>query len=389
MKEQWKDIMREVPVAVNNFYGDPVVQWADTVSTLNDLAKTEHRGPVGIITKGKMCDRHIKDLSDAAGKGSNIVPLISISELSDLEGTPGEHRYENIRKLGEIGLSPIAYVRPLMPPYNTSEAKLEKIFSSVAEAGGKSAVISGFRGDEALIEKMSPDERTEWALRVKIIPNEIYERIKHLSEKYGVQLFTRTACAVAHAVGGERTYNPYYNSPNLVKCDELDCPLRESCGPLLKPREGSMELLRHLGYDVEFVPATSDGLCQVSGAERLKCPSCCTTCYRVPETAHIKVNNDVKLGDLAFIRFVTGIMSMQPGKNDGGDKDVAKITLPNYPEIDNIQGLNSWWPISRNTDKCYGCKYCIVNEYYNENEIGKKIGFPPAELIDKIGGQNG
>jgi len=385
--ETWSDLLRSIPVAVNNFYGDPVIQWSDTVETLEKLAASRHIGPIGIITKGRLCDKHMVDIVRFRDAGLRLVFLISISELPDLEGTGGEHRYENIRRLTEVGVPAIAYVRPLVPPYNTSEEKIEKIFKSVAAAGGKSAVISGFRGDEALIERMSPDERTEWALRVKVIPREVYERVERLSRQYGVQLFTRTACAVAGALGEVRTYNPYYNSPNLVKCTELNCPLRATCGAPAEPKPGSLELLRYLGYEVEFVPAKSGGLCQVDGADRLKCPSCCTTCWKTPETAHVRVGGEVRLGDLAFIRFITGIMAMQPGRNDAGDKDVGKIMFPNFPEIVNIQGLNSWWPISRNTDKCFGCKYCIVSEYYNQNEIGARTGFPPVELLNKILGK--
>jgi len=387
--EIWRDLLRAIPVAVNNFYGDPVIQWGDTVATLERIATSGHTGPVGIITKGRLCDKHLADIVRFRDAGLRLVFLISISELSDLEGTGGVHRYANIRHLTEVGVPAIAYVRPLMSPYNTSKEKIEKIFKTVAVAGGKSAVVSGFRGDEALIEKMSPDQRTEWALRVKVIPREVYERVERLSKQYGVQLFTRTACAVAAALGEVRTYNPYYNSPNLVKCTELNCPLRETCGAPSEPRPGSLELLRYLGYDVEFAPARGNGLCSVSGENRLKCPSCCTTCWKTPETAHIRVGGEVRLGDLAFIRFVTGIMAMQPGKNDAGDRNVGKVTFPRFPEIENVQGLNSWWPISRNSDKCFGCKYCIVSEYYNENEVGARTGFPPVELLDKIFGKEG
>ena len=74
---------------------------------------------------------------------------------------------------------------------------------------------------------------------------------------------------------------------------------------------------------------------------------------------------------------------MQPGRNDGGDKDVGRVSFPNHPGIDNLQAVNSWWPIAHNIDRCYGCKYCIVGEYYNES-AGKRVGFPPAELVDRM-----
>jgi hypothetical protein len=382
----WRDLLRQIPVAVNNFYGDPIIQWSDTVASLKELAHSGHTGPVGIITKGRLCPRHLEDLKSFRAAGLRLIVMVSISELTSLEGVGSEHRYENIRLLADAGVPVVAAVRPLMPPYNTTEEKLRKIFSGVAAAGRGCCpiVISGFRGDEALVEAMSPDQRTEWALRVKVMPGEVYSHCRDLAREYGAQMFTRTACAVAAVLGEERAYNPYYNSPNLVKCEELACPLRATCQGPSRPRPGSLELLRYLGYEVEFVPASGHGLCKVSGENRLRCPSCCTTCWREPEVAHISVEGNVRLGDLAFIRFVSGVMATQYGRNDDGDKEVGKITFPAFPEIGGIQGLNSWWPISRNIERCYGCKYCIVDTYYNQNEIGRRVGFAPALLIDKL-----
>lgn len=383
-KEKWREILRQLPVAVNNFYGDPVMQWKNTIEKLKSLEASRHAGPVGIIMKGKLTEKTVGQLKEQKDKGLNLVTLISISELPEMEGTGSEHRYENLRLLVEAGIPAIAYIRPMMPPFNTSEEVIGKIFTKLKEAGCTSAVTSGFRGDEALVERLAPDERVQWAMRVKVMPGEVFQRIKRHAEANGVQLYTRTACAVSAATGGERTYNPYYNSRSLVKCAELSCPLQDTCAPLPEPREGSVELVQRLGYDVKFIPARNGQPCGVSGEDRLRCPSCCTTCYFSKNIPHLQVRGDVNLGDLAFIRFVTGVMAMQPGRNDDGSKDVGKIGYPNYPEIDNTQGLNSWWPMSRNIEKCFGCKYCIVHEYYNENGQDTETGFPPAELVDRM-----
>ena len=382
-----RQALSEMPVSINNYYGDPLIpqQWPNTLEQMDCLIETGHVGPVGIITKGALRDKHIAEIEARKDQLPGLCFLISISELPDQEPVRSEHRYTNIRRLTEAGVPAIACIRPLTPLYNTDEETMGKMFSGIAENGGKIAVVSGFRGDEDLVEKMSPDEKVEWSLRVKVMPPEVFERAKRLAEKYDIQLFTRTACAVAYATGADATYNPYYNSPNLVKCEELDCPLRETCGPRQGPKPGTMELLRELGYQVEFVPGVGQGVCQVEGANRLRCPSCCTTCYRTPEVSHIRVDGEVRLGDLAFIRFLTGVLAMQRGKRDDGDKHIAQITFPNYPEIDSMQGLNTWLPIAVNLDKCFGCKYCIVSEYYDINPVGQQIGFPPTEILDRIG----
>jgi hypothetical protein len=382
-KERWREILRQMPVVVNNFYGDPVMQWKNTMEKLGDLDSSRHSGPVGLIMKGKLNERKVAQLKEVKDKGLNLVTLISISELPDMEGTGSEHRYENIRLLTEAGIPTIAYIRPMIPPFNTSEEVIGNIFKKLREAGCTSAVTSGFRGDEALISKLSPDEHVKWALRVKVMPGEIFERIKRHAQENGIQLYTRTACAVSAVTSESKTYNPYYNSPNLVKCSELNCPLQDTCGPLSEPRPGSMELIRRLGFEVEFIPGKKGKVCGISGEDRLKCPSCCTTCFFSSNIPHVLVRGDVNLGGLTFIRFVTGIMAMQPGRVDDGSKEIGKINYPNFPEIDDTQGLNSWWPMSRNIEKCFGCKYCIVGEYYNEKK-NAEVGFPPSELVDRM-----
>jgi len=383
-KERWRVILRQVPVVVNNFYGDPVVQWRNTLDKLRRLEESRHSGAVGIILKGKLTPEKVAELREKKDNGLNLVTLISISELPDMEGTGSEHRYENIRLLEEAGIPAIAYIRPMIPPFNTSEEVVNDIFTRLGEVGCRMAVTSGFRGDETLVSKLSADEHVQWAMRVKVMPGEIYQRIKRHAQASGVQLFTRTACAVSAATGESRTYNPYYNSPNLVKCSELNCPIQETCAPLPAPREGSLELIRHLGFDAEFIPASRGVACGISGEDRLKCPSCCTTCYFSSNIPHILVKSKANLGDLAFVRFVTGMMAMQPGRNDDGSKDVGRVTFPAFPEIADAQALNSWWPMSRNIKKCFGCKYCIVSEYYNETGQDTEVGFPPAELVDRM-----
>ncbi len=389
LKERWRELLREIPVSINNMYGDPVLQWQDTINKLDALSESKHRGPVGIIMKGGLSDAKVADLRQRHEVGLNVVNLVSISELGTeglgIEGISNRARYDNLRKLTEAGLPTIGYVRPLIPPHNTDEATLTRMFDGIAESGCTNIVVSGFRGDEGMVQKMHADPNVDYVMRVKVIPPEVYATVKQLAEERGIQLFTRTACAVTAVTGGESPYNPYYNSPNLVKCKELDCPLQATCGPSVGPREGSLELIKAMGFDVEFDPG-EDGrkLCSVSGADRLKCPSCCTTCYFTTGIPHIEVKGAASLGDLSFIRFVTGMMAMQTGCRDIGDKDVGAVHLPNFPEVDQAVALNSWWPMARNMEKCFGCEYCVVSEYYDQNVGGREVGFVPADLVDKM-----
>jgi len=100
------------------------------------------------------------------------------------------------------------------------------------------------------------------------------------------------------------------------------------------------------------------------------------------DVPHIEVGGNVNLGDLTFIRFMTGMLANQVGVNDTGERDIAQVRLPNFPQITDIQCLNSWWALAHKGDHCFDCNYC-VEQYYQSGR--KDFGFPPAQLIERIG----
>ena len=288
------------------------------------------------------------------------------------------HRYENISLLNDYGIPNIAYVRPLTPPYNTSPEVISRIFSRLKEVGAKAAVVAGFRGDDALVKDMNPDQAIEWALRVKVMPSGVYELVKEESEKNGIQLFTRTSCAVSWLCNQKTTFNPYYFSPNLVHCDELSCPIKSTCGKPQGPKPGSLELLRLLGYDFEVEDPDATSTCQIDGEKRLKCLSCCTTCFFL-KVNRIHIKGNVSLGDLSFVRFLTGMLCSQTNVRDNGDKDIARVTFPKFPHIGGLQCLNTWFPYAHVGDRCFECAYCI-EKYYGTHR--REFGMPPAQILE-------
>jgi hypothetical protein len=381
MKKQAIELLRRVPVSVNNYYGDPTLQWNDTLRKLEDLVNTDHIGPVGIILKGRLTPRHCNELADYQARGLKIVVFVSISELRDMERVGHEHRYENIRLLRQAGVSAVGYIRPLTPPYNTAPETINMMFHWLGEAGCEAVVAAGFRGDDHLVSEMQPEQVANWVLRVKQMTPEIWEAVLGSSRRYGVQLFTRTSCATDYLLGNKRTYNPYYATPKLAQCEDINCPLRTTCTGPEMPRESSIEFLQYLGYDLKYYPRSGKQLCAVEPGNRLECLSCCTTCFVLRENPHIEVRGDVTLGDLTFIRFVSGMIAMQPGLRDTGSLDIGSVRFGNFPRIEGVQCLNSWWPIARIGKTCFDCRYCI-EKYYSQARA--EVGFSPVRLIEKI-----
>lgn len=362
--------LRAMPVAVNCYYGDPTLQWQDTLAKLRGLANSGHVGPVAVITKGTIGPSRADELASIGLSG--LVVMVSVSELpKGFEMVGHDHRYEALRNLRQAGVRSFAAVRPLTPPYNTTEEVVTRIFERLQAAGCENACVSGFRGDESLVEAMRPNEQIDWVLRVKQMTG--FDRILRIAGENGVRLFTRVSCAVAHLMGNTGTYNPYWGSPQLVRCEAIGCPMRGTCGPV-EPGDAELEWLRRVGYDLS-VETCPRQVCGFTSDNRLACRSCCTTCY-VQRQPRVLVNNAETLGDLAFCRFVLGgTLCVKPEMVDEGGSDVGEVKVLSRRVGRLLHTINTWWVWSNSLERCFGCKYCVSSLYPKVS-----VGCAPAEL---------
>jgi len=379
MKTTLKKAIKNIPVCINNYYGDPVIQWDNTINKLKKLADEKHEGIVSIITRGFINDEKAKELAEIT-KNLKFLVIVSVSELPErIEPLSHKERYQTIKNLKKAGIKVLPNVRPIIPEENGRPEVLESIFKNLADSGVDHIIISGFRGDDNLIDKMDLDKKIEWSLRIKIITPEINKIINDLSKKYNIRLSRRVACGVATEFM-KIPDNPYYLSPQLVGCDS--CPNYLMCQGAISrlPDPKLIDFLRKVGYDFEYTIEVPE-LCQVEPTKRTECPSCCTACY-INKGPKIRINpeQEITLGDTAFIRFLTGVIGTQDGIYDpGGDTATAKV-------ISNFVGrpvhlVNSWYVWSRQLNKCYGCTYCITEAYKIEE---KDFGSSPEDLYNEI-----
>jgi hypothetical protein len=303
--------------------------------------------------------------------------MVSISELPEgFELVGHTHRYEALRNLRAAGVRCFAAVRPLTPPYNTSEEVITRIFNRLQAVGCEVACVSGFRGDESLVAAMQPDAQVQWTLRVKQMTG--FDQVLRIAQENGVRLFTRVSCAVSHLVGAAGTYNPYWGSPQLVRCTDIGCSMRGTCGPV-EPGAQELDWLRQVGYDLE-VETYPRQICGFSSDTRLNCRSCCTTCF-VQQQPRVLVRNAETLGDLAFCRFVLGgTLCVKPGMVDEGEDSVGEVSILSRRTGRVLHAINTWWVWSNSLERCFGCKYCVSSLYPKVS-----VGCTPAELEALIG----
>ena len=110
-------VFTNIPVAVNLFYGDPLLQIDNTINYLRRLEKAGHKGPVVIVTKG--------DFSKFPDVSSDLDLHVAFSTFgvnSYLDGSSME-RFEN--NLKQIVFTEI--------PYQVAKEKLLQRISEVCE----------------------------------------------------------------------------------------------------------------------------------------------------------------------------------------------------------------------------------------------------------------
>ncbi len=358
-----KERFSNLPVAINNYYGDPVIQWDDTMQKIERLAKDGHKGVVTILTRGYISKERAKRLSEIP---LNLLVIPPISHLKKIEVENHEQRYKTIENLLNVGVNVLPNIRPIIMGYNDKE--IPTIYKRLKELGIRTVVVSGIRGnDEVLLKTMSEEESRKYSLRIKIIPKELGESINECSEKEGIESAKRVSCGVA-LLFNKQSHNPYWNSPHLVGCSS--CRLKSICyDDGIKDKQPPDDMKFFLNAMGFIWRKYNDGkTCTVSPEKRLECFSCCTGCWVHGGNTIMLDNKPISLGTMAFLRFLfKGWTFTHYGIRDLGLPDTStaylptgykSLGLPRYPEA-----VNTWYVLARQTTKCFGCSYCITYAY--------------------------
>lgn len=198
-------IFTNLPVAVNLFYGDPLLQIDNTVNYLRKLEEAEHKGPVIIVTKG--------DFSKFPDERFNLDLHIAFSTFgvnSYLDGSSME-RFENNLKQIELRKNNYKYsieYRPIVYNVNDTVEAFEKVFT-LAKKYNLAVGYSGLQG------------------KPKIIDDKVVMLFEKMAKYYNVPVFRKTSCLFSYVHGFERDYNAHYYRPNEMGCN--NCIMKDKC----------------------------------------------------------------------------------------------------------------------------------------------------------------
>lgn len=402
-KEMYRGLLRALPVSINNL-ADPSILRDSTAAKLDALVADGHTGPVALITKGNLATEWWRERLPGWAKKLNLFVFASISHLPrSMEPAGTEHRYRTLRAARDAGAKSIAYVRPIIYGVNDSPELIEMMFRRSVDSGAHAIVSSGFRGDAAVVEATglsgieAPDGQ-HWSKILKLTPQVTSDLMRELSGKFDVPYWTRTMCAVSALSGMTNSLNPYHLAPKFVGCEV--CPIKGTCAlraQFLQPRRGSVDLLRHLGFQVD-VHTASERYSQCEVERRQQCTLCCTNCPVAPANMGVPYLNirafDGSIpswGEMSFARFLSGgMLATDPAIKPGENSNVRlhpRFGVPNGKSgVGAPYGVNSWmvWSEYLPKAKCLKCRYCFLAMFEETlpPELQVTVGCSPSQILD-------
>ena len=287
-------LFEKIPVAVNLFYGDPMLQIDNTLSYLERLESAKHKGPVIIITKGEL-SRFPKD------RKFNLDLHFGISTFgvdSKFDGGTMERFQRNLEYARELGYKYSIEFRPIIKNVNS----LKEVIKHVISIANEHKTGIGYCGLQvsSTLKKLLDEEG------IKFEPFEGHELgMKKYVSKDVVDVFNeypfsfkKTSCLIAWKHGLERDPNAHYYRPNEVGC--FKCPMREKCMKFKGELNGEIDI--RLPFEYEVVEK-ENYVCGLVRAGICKFPS--EDCKHISGKL-IRVEEPMTTTDVRLIKWLSG-----------------------------------------------------------------------------------
>ena len=291
-----------IPVAINLFYGDPLLQIDNTVKYLKKLEKSNHKGPIIIVTKGDY--RLFPDIE------FNLDIHIAFSTFgkdSYLDGNTMERFQNNLKeiKTRKNNYKYSIEFRPIIYNVNDDIDTLENVFKIAREYN----IPIGYSGLQGKKESVDIWKKEKIDLKPypgfsfghkKIIGEKTEELFKKLSKKYKVPIFKKTSCLFSYVHDLNRDYNAHYYRPSEMGCN--DCIMKEKCMNFKNNLPLNNDLSNVIPFDYEIIHKDKHecilkkkGICEFPSED----------CSHINGNI-IKINELLTTSDVRIIKWLTG-----------------------------------------------------------------------------------
>ena len=290
-------IFKDIPVAINLTYGDPLLQVDKTVEYLHRLEEARHKGIVVIITKGDFSqfpdipfnlDLHIA--FSTFGKNHKYDGGSWERFISNLEQT--KNRKYNYKYSIEFS--------PICCGINDDIETIARVMKT-AKKYNMCISYSGLQGKPEVVEyweenniALKPYEGYEFGHK-KPISEEVERIIREEANKNSVILFHKTSCMLSYIHNKDRDYNCHYYRPDEVECSK--CPMNEKCRKAKHMyREVELPFDYRMKYEAQYE-------CMLYKTGKCNYPS--ENCKRI-EGIVIETDVPLRISDYRLIKWLTG-----------------------------------------------------------------------------------
>lgn len=287
-----------IPVAVNLFYGDPMLQLDNTIELLDRLEKANHKGPVLIVTKGDL-SKFPKD------KKYSIDLHFGLSTFginSEYDGGSMERFEANLSYAQELGYKYSIEFRPIIRDINSSLEVINHI-KDLAKAYNVGIAYSGLQVSDELkarLEKESiafePFEGHQFGLKKYVSKN--VQGMFNDGEGDTYPIFKKTSCLITYTHQLDRDLNAHYYRPNEVGC--AHCPMRDNCMSVKDNLPNTLSV--EIPFNYEIVEKTNHE-CGLYRLGVCKFPS--YDCKHISGKI-IKIDEELTTTDVRIIKWLTG-----------------------------------------------------------------------------------
>lgn len=303
--------LKKIPVSINNAFGDPGIQWKNTLEKLADLESTQHEGPVGIITKSTITKDRAKALSEFDLK---IAVLQSVSNLPQIIEPPKySNRLISIENLTNAGVATLPYFRPIIPGFNDSDEIIKKTMQDTSNAGAKALVYSGLLGTKSvlgLLEKKTgvkinpPEGYSQWQEDHKLISKKTEAKIKQYATENNIYTFKKTSCGITYVLDLDHDFNVHYTKPEKYDCES--CVNLEKCtdNAIEQNNKNPTEILKIIGAIGKLEENQYEGPCKLEDVCNKACASCTNSKGRI-----LRLNGEYTQGEIGLVRWMTNTVT--------------------------------------------------------------------------------
>lgn len=293
-------LFTNLPVAVNLFFGDPLLQIDNTLSYIKRLEASKHKAPVVIITKGDF----------------NVFPKLKFDlDLHFAFSTFGVNsnfdggnlkRFEN--NLNIASKSDYKYsieYRPVIYNINDSYNIIENIYK-IANNYNVPIGFCGLQVNDDLKKHLNEQNISfeqypgyDFGLK-KAVSSDVENIFYGFSEQYNVPTFRKTSCLISYVHSMERDYNAHYYRPNEMRCSK--CVMNDKCLNFKKNQDASNVSKINIPFEHEIIFKQKHecilhkkGICKFANND----------CKNISGKM-IKINQKITSSDLRVIKWLSG-----------------------------------------------------------------------------------